>query len=84
VSQEEQAIALLTDDQALAWLTPAGAERVVDNGFKSIPLVDPHIRLDIHLVNRCTAAEKIVRKIEAVAIAFVVPQTIGLSTGRSP
>jgi DNA-binding transcriptional LysR family regulator len=50
VSQAEQAIPLLTDDQTLAWLTPAGAERVVHNGFKSIPLVDPHIRLDIHLV----------------------------------
>jgi len=50
VSQEEQAIALLTDDQALAWLSPAGAERVVHSGFKSIPLVDSHIRLDIHLV----------------------------------
>jgi hypothetical protein len=32
--------------------------------------------------NRRAAAEKIVRKIEAGAIAFVVAQTIGLSTGR--
>ena len=33
--------------------------------------------------NRRAAAEKTVSKIEARAIAFVVAQTIGLSTGRS-
>jgi hypothetical protein len=33
--------------------------------------------------NRRTAAEKTVREIDAGAIAFVVAQTIGLSTGRS-
>jgi hypothetical protein len=33
--------------------------------------------------NRRTAAEKTVCKIEAGAIAFVVAQTINLSTGRS-
>jgi hypothetical protein len=33
--------------------------------------------------NRRAAAEKTVRKIEAGAIAFVVAQTISLSTGRS-
>jgi hypothetical protein len=33
--------------------------------------------------NRRSAAEKTVRKIEAGAMAFVVAQTIGLSTGRS-
>ena len=33
--------------------------------------------------NRRAAAEKTVRKIEAEAIAFVVAQTIGLSTGRA-
>jgi hypothetical protein len=33
--------------------------------------------------NRRAAAEKTVRKIETEAIAFVVAQTIGLSTGRA-
>jgi hypothetical protein len=33
--------------------------------------------------NRRAAAEKTVRKIEAGAMAFVVAQTVGLSTGRS-
>jgi len=33
--------------------------------------------------NRRAAAEKTVRKIEAEAIAYVVAQTIGLSTGRA-
>ena len=33
--------------------------------------------------NRPAAAEKTVRKIEAEAIAFVVVQTIGLSTDRA-
>ena len=34
-------------------------------------------------LNRRAAAEKIVSRIEAGAIAFVVAQTIGLGTGRS-
>ena len=38
VSQEEHAVALLTDNRPLAWLTPAGAERAAQNGLKSIPL----------------------------------------------
>jgi DNA-binding transcriptional LysR family regulator len=49
VSQEEHAVALLTDNRALAWVTPNGAERVVQNGLMSIPLTDSHIKLDVHL-----------------------------------
>ena len=41
-------------------------------------------RTILQKANRRAAAEKIVRKIEAGAIPFVVAQTIGLSTGRSP
>jgi len=65
VSQEEQALALLTDNQALAWLTPTGAERVVRGGLKCLPLLDPHIRLEIHLAtlanNKSTLASEYVR-----------------------
>jgi DNA-binding transcriptional LysR family regulator len=49
VSQEEHAVALLTDDQVLAWLTPTGAQRNAHSGFKSIPLDDPQIRLEMHI-----------------------------------
>lgn len=49
VSQEEQAVALLTDNRALAWVTPNGAERVMHDGLKSLPLTDSEIRLDMHL-----------------------------------
>jgi len=49
VSQEEHALALLTDNRVLAWLTPTGAERAVHSGFKSIPLDDSQIRLEMHL-----------------------------------
>jgi len=50
VSQEEHAVALLTDDHILAWLTPTGAERAVYIGLKSIPLEDAQIRLEMHLM----------------------------------
>jgi hypothetical protein len=40
-------------------------------------------RAKLQKANRRAAEEKTVRKIEAGAIAFIVAQTIGLSTGRS-
>ena len=49
VSQEEHAVALLTDNRLLAWLTPAGAERAAHSGLKSIPLEDSQIRLEMHI-----------------------------------
>jgi DNA-binding transcriptional LysR family regulator len=48
VSQEEHAVALLTDNHVLAWLTPTGAERAVHAGFKSVHLDDHQIRLEMH------------------------------------
>jgi molybdate transport repressor ModE-like protein len=94
VSQEEQAIALLTDDQALAWLTPAGAERVVHNGFKSIPLVDPHIRLDIHLVtlanNKSPLVSEYVRSFmkrieeQRPPMQLQLPMGVGVDTSLRP
>jgi DNA-binding transcriptional LysR family regulator len=50
ISQADQVVALLTDNQMLAWLTPAGAERVAHWGFVSIPLRDEQIHLETHLV----------------------------------
>lgn len=41
---------MLTDNRVLAWLTPAGAERAAHGGLKSIPLDDPQIRLEMHIV----------------------------------
>ena len=49
VSQEEHAVALLTDNRLLAWLTPAGAERAAHSGLKGIPLEDSQIRLEMHI-----------------------------------
>ena len=48
VSQEEHAVALLTDNHVLAWLTPTGAERAVHAGLKSVHLDDHQIRLEMH------------------------------------
>ena len=49
VSQEEHAVASITDNRVLAWLTPTGAERAAHSGLKSIPLDDSQIRLEMHL-----------------------------------
>jgi len=49
VSHEEQIVAMLTDDRAVAWITPTGAERFANSGVRFIPLLDPDIRLDTHL-----------------------------------
>jgi DNA-binding transcriptional LysR family regulator len=54
ISQADQVPALLTDCQALAWLTPPGAERVSRNGLVRIPLVDEHIRLETHLARQAS------------------------------
>ncbi len=49
VSQEEHAVALLTDDHVLAWLTPTGAQRNAHSGLRSIQLDDPQICLEMHI-----------------------------------
>lgn len=49
VSQADQVPALLRDDSLLAWLTPAGAKRIVGDGLIEIPLNDSEIRLETHL-----------------------------------
>jgi DNA-binding transcriptional LysR family regulator len=50
VSQADQVGALLTNNSLVAWLTPAGAERVVRGGFIGVPLRDEQIRLETRLV----------------------------------
>ena len=49
VSHEEQIVALLTDNHALAWITPTGAKRVANSDLRFVPLDDPQIRLEMHL-----------------------------------
>ena len=49
VTQADQVPAILGDDSAVAWLTSAGAERVVGDRLVALPLRDPEIRLEIHL-----------------------------------
>jgi len=48
VSQEEHAVALLTDNHVLAWLTPTGAQRAMHAGLKGVLLDDHQIRLEMH------------------------------------
>lgn len=50
VSQADQVGALLTNNSLVAWLTPAGAERVVRGGFIGVPLRDEQLRLETRLV----------------------------------
>lgn len=50
IGQAEQASVLLTDNDLVAWLTPAGAERIMENDLVSMPLLDAEIRLETHLV----------------------------------
>jgi len=49
VTQADQVPVILGEDSAIAWLTPAGAERIVGDRLIAIPLRDPEIRLEIHL-----------------------------------
>jgi DNA-binding transcriptional LysR family regulator len=49
VTQADQVPVILGEDSFVAWLTPAGAERIVGNRLVAIPLRDPEIRLEIHL-----------------------------------
>jgi len=45
----DQVPAFLKNDSTLAWLTPAGAERLANRGFVFVPLLDSEIRLEAHL-----------------------------------
>jgi len=49
VTQADQVPVILGEDSAIAWLTPAGAERIVGDHLVAIPLRDPEIQLEIHL-----------------------------------
>jgi DNA-binding transcriptional LysR family regulator len=49
VTQADQVPVILGEDSAIAWLTPAGAERIVGDRLTAVPLRDPEIRLEIHL-----------------------------------
>ena len=49
VTHADQVPVILPEDSALAWLTPAGADRIIGDGLIAIPLRDPEIRLEIHM-----------------------------------
>jgi len=49
VTQADQVPVILGEDSGVAWLTPAGAERIVGDRLVAIPLRDPEIRLEIRL-----------------------------------
>jgi len=49
VTQADQVPVILGEDSAVAWLTPAGAERIVGDRLTAVPLREPEIRLEIHL-----------------------------------
>jgi DNA-binding transcriptional LysR family regulator len=50
ITHADHVPALLTGDTVLAWLTPTGARRVASSNLLHIPLHDPEIRLETHLV----------------------------------
>jgi DNA-binding transcriptional LysR family regulator len=60
ISQADQAAALLTDNALLAWLTPAGAERVVRGGFIRVPLLDEYIHLETRLVTLASNESRLI------------------------
>jgi DNA-binding transcriptional LysR family regulator len=49
VTHADQVPVILGEDSAVAWLTPAGADRITGDRFVAIPLHDSEIRLEIHL-----------------------------------
>ena len=66
VTQADQVPVILRGESAVAWLTPAGAERIVGDGLIALPLNDPEIRLEIHLAtlaaNKSRLLSEYVRK----------------------
>jgi len=66
VTQADQVPVILGEDSAVAWLTPAGAERIVGNRLTAVPLREPEIRLEIHLAtlaaNRSPVVSEYVRR----------------------
>lgn len=51
ISHADHVPALLTDDSLLAWLSPTGAQRVIQNGLCAVPLLDAELRLETHLAS---------------------------------
>lgn len=49
VIQADHVPVILRENSGVAWLTPAGAERIVGERLIAVPLFDPEIRLEIHL-----------------------------------
>ena len=66
VTQADQVPVILGEDSAVAWLTPAGAERIVGDRLTAVPLREPEIRLEIHLAtlaaNRSPVVSEYVRR----------------------
>jgi len=66
VTQADQVPVILGEDSAVAWLTPAGAERIVGGRLTAVPLREPEIRLEIHLAtlaaNRSPVVSEYVRR----------------------
>lgn len=60
ISRADQVAPLLVNQSILAWLGPAGADSIVGNGLRRIPLVDPRFRLETHLVARSNSKSKLV------------------------
>jgi hypothetical protein len=49
ISHEDQIVALLTDNQVVAWITPTGKDKLLNSGLKFIPLLDSQIHLEMRL-----------------------------------
>jgi DNA-binding transcriptional LysR family regulator len=76
IGQAEHAAALLTDDKLIAWMTPAGAERVAHDGLVRVPLVDSVIQLETHLATLATNKSQLVSEYVRMFVKRIEEQKV--------
>jgi LysR family transcriptional regulator, low CO2-responsive transcriptional regulator len=90
VNHSEQVPQLLKDDTMLAWLSPAGAEHIARLGLVAIPLDDPEIHLETHLVALADNSSPLVAEYFRCFLAQIerdhspVQLTLPLAVGIAP
>lgn len=62
VTQADQVPVILGEDSAIAWLTPAGAERIVGDRLTAVPLRDLEIHLATLAANKSPVVSEYVRR----------------------
>jgi DNA-binding transcriptional LysR family regulator len=59
-SYADQATALLTDEEVVAWMSPPEALRASNHGLVNLPLLDEHLHLETHLATRADNKSQLV------------------------